>query len=105
MASIPLEVVRRAAALYRRPGVTWNQVAAQIEKDYRRRYHPYRLRHRCNVEGLLAQPGHCLCRLCKTEFKPPKHRLHGYCDSCKQHNLPTILSARRRISRSGGAYA
>ena len=105
MASIPLEVVRRAAALYRKPGVTWNQVSAQIEKEYRRRYHPYRLRLRCKAEDLLAADGNCLCRLCKTEFKPEKILRHGYCDSCKQHNLPTILSARRRLSRNGGAYA
>lgn len=105
MASIPLEIVRRAAVLYRKPGVTWDKVAIQIEKEYGRRYHPYRLRHRCNAEQLLAAPGNCLCRLCKTEFTPRKALLHGYCDSCKQCNLPTILSARRRLSRGRGAYA
>lgn len=97
MASIPMEVLKRAAALYKQPGNTWADVvrilAAQGHKHSRKH-----LQRKCGDGGLLAKPDHKLCAnpLCKAEYRGGQ--FSKYCECCREERLPQILSRRRLMS-------
>lgn len=104
MASIPLDVLRKAADMYLQPGTTWEGIATALRKEGHY-HHRVRLRERCEAVGLLAAPGNKICPLCKQEFTPRSVVRWSYCDECRAGVLPQIISSRHRKCRHRGAYA
>ena len=103
MASIPMHVLKAAADLYRQPGNTWADVVRKLGAQGRRHSRKH-LQRKCKQLGLLAQPGACICALCKSEFTPDPNQVRKprYCPRCRKNELPRLISIRRQRQRSTG---